>query len=259
MGNISKGFTLIIAVIIAISSIIIISPANGQIGVTNPSIPAFDVTLQTYSSYIQPTYTVDPSTGKAVMIEEGHTEVAKWVGVQIGGQPFIRYNNSDGQLISLFYNVRWKGTHDTTWQSIPQDRYYRLYEDAGNLVDSQSTGVYISIGFKGIKGPNSHLQLLDPTATQIDFQVEALIGYYTADNVFVGQSSGWSNTQTLNVSDGSIATNSGTTSPSSPNATIVTQQTGNFDWEQIAIIGLVITVVLLVIALVFSRRDAQSK
>lgn len=43
------------------------------------------------------------------------------------------------------------------------------------------------------------MQLLDPNAIEIGFQVEALIGYYNSNNVFVGQSSGWSNTQTVNI------------------------------------------------------------
>jgi hypothetical protein len=99
------------------------------------------------------------------------------------------------------------------------------------------------------------MELLDPNATQIDFQVEALIGYYTADDVFIGQSSGWSNTQTLNVSDGSTSTNLGTTSPSSSNL----QQTGNFDWEQIAIILLGVTVIVLAFTLVLSRRRSAKQ
>jgi len=194
---------------LAVSSLITIKSALAQSGVTNPSIPAFDVTLQTYPHYIPPTYGVDPSTGKAVMTKEGYTEVEKWVRVEIGGQPFLRYNNSDGQLISLSYNVRWKGNHDTSWQYIPQDIHYG---DAAEPWDSQAIGRLISLGFKGIpKGPaEGWMELLDPNATKIDFQVEALIGYYDINDAFVGQSSGWSNTQTIIVSDNSSTANSGT-------------------------------------------------
>jgi hypothetical protein len=255
MGNINKAFILLIILLgLTISNSIIIQPICAQVGVTKPSIPAFDVTLQTYRQYIPPTYGVDSSTGKAVIIKEGYTEVQKWVRVEIGGQPFLRYNNSDGQLISLFYNVRWKGDHDMSWQYIPQNIHYR---DAAEPWDTQAIGCLISLGFKGVpKGPVSGwMELLDPNATQIDFQVEALIGYYTADDVFIGQSSGWSNTQTLNVSDGSTSTNLGTTSPSSSNL----QQTGNFDWEQIAIILLGVTVIVLAFTLVLSRRRSAKQ
>ena len=141
-----------------------------------------------------------------------------------------------------------------SWQYIPQNIHY---SDAAEPWDTQAIGCLISLGFKGVpKGPVSGwMELLDPNATQIDFQVEALIGYYTADDVFIGQSSGWSNTQTLNVSDGSTSTNLGTTSPSSSNL----QQTGNFDWEQIAIILLGVTVIVLAFTLVLSRRKSAKQ
>lgn len=213
--KVDKPVALLLITILAVSSLITIKPALAQVGVTTPSIPAFDVTLQTYPHYIPPTYGVNPSTGKAVMTKEGYTEVEKWVRVEIGGQPFLRYNNSAGQLISLFYNVRFKGNHDTSWESIPHLRY----EDAGTFVDSSSIGLLINIGFKGIKGPaEGWMELLEPNAAQIDFQVEALIGYYDSNDVFVGQSSGWSNTQTLTISDNSSTTTSGT-SPSGNSGT----------------------------------------
>jgi hypothetical protein len=257
MGNISKTLTLFIIVILAASSLFLLRPVYAQVGVTNPSIPGFSVTLQTYPHYIPPTYSVDPSTGKAVLTKEGYTEIAKWVGVQIGGQPFIRYNNSVGQLISLYYDVRWKDNNDSIWQSLPPP--YEYYSDAADPWDPQAIGCYISIGFQGIEGPNSAPQFLDPTATQIDFQVEALIGYYNSDNVFVGQSSGWSNTQTLNVNDGSTSVNSSTLPSSSSNSTNQQPDTQSgvllgLDWEQAAIILLVITIVALAFAMVLSRR-----
>ena len=229
----------------------------GQVGVTKPNTPEFRLTLQTYSDYIPPTYGIDPSTGKAVLTNAGYTEVEKWVNVGIESQPFVHYNNSAGQLISLYYDVRWKGTHDSSWQSIPTTDPYRYDEDPG---DPQSIGGTISIGFNGFKSPvNVDLRLLDPTATQIDFQVEALIGYYNTDNAFVGQASGWSNTQTLNISDGSATTNPST----SPNSTLTPQQsnTGSvvlfgLDWEQIAIIILGVIVAVLAFALRFHAKKA---
>lgn len=257
--GIRRTFSLFSVIILAVSCMIIIRPTCAQVGVTNPSIPAFSVTLQTYPQYVSPTYGVDPSTGKAVIIQEGYTEVEKWVRVEIGGQPFLRYNNSDGQLKSLFYNVRWKGNHDTSWQSLPQE--FR-YEDAGTFVDSHSIGRLVSIGFKGIKGAaEGYMQLLDPNATQIDFQVEALIGYYAADNVFIGQTSGWSDTQTLMMpNDGSTSVPS-TTPSSAPTSTATPQQSSTqsgvlfgLDWEQTAIVALSITVVVLAFAIVFSHR-----
>jgi hypothetical protein len=243
-----KSVALMLMAILMISSCIVISPAGSEVGVTNPSIPAFSVTLQTYPHYIPPTYGVDPSSGKAVIIKEGYTEVQKWIRVEIGGQPFIRYNNSAGQLISLYYNVRWKGNHDTAWQSLPEFHY----EDTGTFVDSPSIGRLISIGFKGIESPASGwMRLLDPNATKIDFQVEALIGYYTTDNIFVGQSSGWSSTQTISLDDASTTIPSD--SPLQPN--IQNDILFGLGWVGATIVALLGTVVvLLVVVVVYLRR-----
>ena len=219
MGKIGKTFALILTVIIAISclTLLTVKPVEAQIGVTNPAIPAFDVTLQTLPNYVQPTYGVDPSTGKAVVTKAGYTEEYVWVNVNIAGQPFQKYNNSAGQTISLYYNVRWEGNHDSSWQSFNYSGGMQYYQDAygDEAWGTQSTGVLIPVGFKGIDNGAVALQLLDPTATHIDFQVEALIGYYNSNDVFVGQTSGWSNTQTLEVSIPSDAAQSSTTTPSS--------------------------------------------
>jgi hypothetical protein len=232
---------LLIILIIAASSIVMIKPAGAQIGVTNPSIPGFGVTLQTYQNFIPPTYGVDPSTGKAVMTKAGYTEIEKWVRVDIGGQPFLRYNNSAGQLISLSYDVRWKGNHDSSWQSTPQNVHF------GDAADpwAQAIGCFIDIGFKGIKGDaDGWMQLLDPTDTQIDFQVEALIGYYTNNNVFVGQTSGWSNTQTLTLS----LSTSPTPTPTIP------------EFSSIAIqISLIMLVAVAGLLVYFKKRKGQMK
>jgi hypothetical protein len=194
MGSTSKCFTVILITAMAISSLsLMIKATCAQVGVTNPAIPGFQAVVQTYLHYIPPTYGVDPSTGKAIMTKAGYTEVEKWVDVNIGGQPFVPYKNSAGQHITLTYEVTWKGNHDTSWQTTPQGIYF------GDAGDYQSTGCLISLGFKGINGgAEGYMQLLDSTDTQIDFQVQALIGYYNSNDIFVGQSSGWSNTQTVN-------------------------------------------------------------
>ncbi len=261
MGNISKAFSLFIIVILAVSGLIMIKPSFAQVGVTNPSIPGFSVTLQTYSNYIPPTYGVDPSTGKAVMTKAGYTEIEKWVNVEIGSQPFVRYNNSADQLISLYYDVRWKGNQDTSWQSIPTEAPYQYYEAAfGATEDSQPIVSHISIGFNGINGPvNGDMQLLDPNATQIEFEVEAFIGYYTIDNVFVGHSSGWSSPQTLTISDGSSTANPSMSPSSSSNSTTATQQIVGLDWERIVIIVLSIMVAALIAIALFYRRKSTKQ
>jgi hypothetical protein len=206
MGSISKGFSLLVIVVLAVSTLTIVKPTWAQIGVTNPSVPEFSVQYETYTRNIPPTYGVDPSNGKAVITKAGYTEIEKWVRIVISNQPFIPYNDTNGNYIQLFYDARWKGHLDATWESIPDGIWFT------QLSDSPRTG--ISIGFKGYKG-GADLILLDPTKSQIDFQVKASIGYYTADNVFIGETSGWSNTQTLTIGESQTTTPSPAAMPTS--------------------------------------------
>ena len=207
MDSISKVFSIVI-VIIAVLSLNVVKPACAQVGVTNPSMPEFGVRYETYTLYVPPTYGVDPATGKAVVTQAGYNEVYRMVWVDIQNQPFVPYNNSNGQLIQLFYDVRWKGHSDASWESIPAGIWFT------QLSDSPRTGVII--GFKGYKGSEGYMALLDYVpGSQLNFQVKASIGYYTADNVFIGETSGWSNTQTLTIGESQTPTPSPTATPTS--------------------------------------------
>src|SRR3972149_5955853 len=193
MSGISTSFSLFVIVTLTASSLIVVKPACAQIvGVTNPSMPDWGVWYKAYTIYVPPTYGVDPSTGKAVITQAGYDEVYRQVDVNFVNQPFTPYNDSNGNYIQLFYDVRWKGhlDSDNSWKGIPDGIW------TTQLSDSPRTGVII--GFKGYKGSEGYMALLDYVpGSQLDFQVEASIGYYTADTVFIGETSGWSNTQTL--------------------------------------------------------------
>jgi hypothetical protein len=218
MGRTSKGFSILIVVILAVSSLILVKPVSAQTGVTQPVVPRFDPFLNTQPEYIPPTYGVDPSTGKAVIIQAGYEVINKWITVRIWGQPFWEYDNAAGQPVLLYYGVRWQSNLDTDWQTFPNEVKY--YHDSMDPWDTEGEGYGISIGFKGIDGVG--MQLLDPNATEIEFQVEALIGYYNSNNVFVGKSSGWSNTQTITIGKGAISSSPNPTSTTNPNLTTST-------------------------------------
>jgi hypothetical protein len=129
----------------------------------------------------------------------------------------------------------------------------------------------INIGFKGNDPSGWNIDVLDYVpGNQIDFQVQASIGYYSGSNVFVGQSSGWSNTQTLTIPDDNSTTSpsSSPTSTASPSQlpTATPQQSDTqsdvlfgLAWEQIAIILLGIAVVALVSVLLFERKRSTKE
>jgi heme/copper-type cytochrome/quinol oxidase subunit 2 len=246
--NKAKAFSLFIVVVVTISCLIMIKPAYSQT-IPQPSVPEFTIKIAEHSYDVPPTYGIDQFTGQNITIQEGtHYQ---WKTLD-----FTIVNQKGPNGYSLYYNIRYKGQYTTNWTELFH---------AGTYIVAQS-GQYSTVSFL-LSGsyPSSIFgdiyRLIIPADAPVDFQVEALIGTTTRGSIqfgsgdtFSGESSGWSNTHTLNVSDGSTTTNSGITPSSSPNS----QQTGNFDWEQIVIILLVITVVVLAFALVLShRRNAK--
>ena len=210
MGILKRGLSLIVIVVLLMSSLILVKPSYAQVGVTTPSMPEFGVTYRPYSYYVPSTYGVDPATGKAVVTHEGYYEEDKEVWISIANQPFQPYYDSKGKYIQLFYNAQWKMHGANSWEGMPDDIHF-----------SQNTDFHLSgivVGFKGYNGSEGYMRLLDYAPnSQIDFQVKAAIGYYTMNNTFVGQTSGWTNTQTLTIADNSSATNqTSTPTPSTP-------------------------------------------
>ena len=65
MGSVSKSFSLLLIVLLAVSSLIIAKPAFAQT-IPTPSVPEFTVQNVVYISYLAPITTIDPYTGQNV-------------------------------------------------------------------------------------------------------------------------------------------------------------------------------------------------
>jgi len=194
----NKRFTFVLVLILVSSNLIVVKPA--QSAITKPSVPEFTLKFVGNSYDVPPTYGVDPYTGKNITIQEGHHVENKSIEVAIKNQPFTSYRNENNSLVGLFYSIRVKG-HFEDWHGEPSSENY-IYRS-----DSDYTVVAYSHRLEGISAGG-----------QVDFQVQALIGYYTHINdtivpgvprfdptdpphhyVFTGEASGWSDTQTVTV------------------------------------------------------------
>ena len=203
--------------------------------VPKPSVPEFTLKI-VHRSYDHPAiYKIDPYTGENVtIVQEKHDESTEIVAT-IKNQPFTPYEDSDGNWIELYYNVQSKGHFGDSWNTISY-----LY-DNGWLTQSDSD--YTTRSFPA----NS-----TPTNAQVDFRVQAMIGYFhdvyyglTVSTLeFVGETSDWSNILTLRMSDGTV-----TQSPSSSSPTTTPDQTPTPSPTNYTGVGLAETEIILIVAI----------
>jgi hypothetical protein len=195
MGRMGKSFSLLLIVFLAVSSLIMAKPAFAQTPtptpstIPMPSVPVFTLKL------------VGPSQINSNFV--GYTAVE----VTIKNQPFTPYSNANGTEISFYYNIQIK-THNETdnWIDLYNTYEYNNYVDyPQQSADSDFTNMSIPVNTGQIDN-----DLLIPTGSKTDIQVEAMIGHiiYSFDYEaqppgfvysFVGVTSGWSNTQTVTI------------------------------------------------------------
>ena len=226
MSGVSKSFSLLLILMLALSSLIIFKPAFAQ-SISTPSVPTFTVQYVVYTSYIAPTYTINPYTGQNETTSSGGQVNNETVEFIIKNQPFSSYSDSSGNLISLYYNFRLKGHYGDEWAY-----YYPFFSYHTEWITTHSWENNTLQYYTPSSSDNSVIQIdlmlftdtpLDnqpfPNGSQVDFQVQAKIGYITAlssNNLgvelggntysFTGESSDWSNTQTLTINYNSNST-----------------------------------------------------
>jgi hypothetical protein len=160
MSYIAKILSIMIIVLITVSSFLTVT-SNAQTTST-PSVPQFKLSLQGWTNNY-------------------------YVQVEIKNQQF--YSNGTNQL---YYHLRLKDhkSGDNKW-------FISGYLEQSILSDT--TGLLIP----SFKTP--HNDLIAPTGTQVDFQTEAIYGNASGIangqwcNSVIGQSSGWSPTQTIYI------------------------------------------------------------
>ena len=167
MGNISKGFSLLFVVILAVSSLIMVESAFAQI--PQPSIPEFTVKLvaHPYDVPTTTTSTIDQYTGKeTVTTHPGYHVENKSIEITIKNRPFTPYTDAEGHEINLYYNVRVKGHFSQDWKEL-----YSPYES------TLRGGISASINQSPAKS-SSEFTVLSlsadyPKGAQVDYQVNA--------------------------------------------------------------------------------------
>jgi hypothetical protein len=242
MGNTSKGFSLLLVVILTASSLIMVETAFAQ-SIPKPSVPEFSVRYIDNSYYVSTSTTITDQYGNSRVVQ-GYVE-NKTVEFSIKNQAFtpytIPYNSSDpyntGQTVNLMFNIRMKSTLDSNWT-------YITHLSDGYLKQSDTN--FTTAGYQ--------LDYLFPSnipyGTAVDFQVQALIGYvhrYPIINseTFNGTESDWSNAQTITIPE--------TSSSASPNPT----STPNVPEFPFIIFIVIILAVLSLVISVFKKGSER--
>lgn len=204
----------------------------------------------------------------------------------IKNQPFTSYDDASGNHITLYYNFRSKGYYGDVWTCFPFDGSettvsYGMYT-TGDLSPkypaSGSAFTVITINLGTLIMP-AYVEV--SSGVKMDFQVQALFGHIepipsgllAGDFYqFTGESSDWSNTQTISIGEktpDSVTTpdisplqNSTTTFDqprdlNQPDAQATDPQSG-FNWIEIAVFAVLgIAVALLVGVVALMRRRIQ--
>ncbi|MGD6852112.1 MAG: hypothetical protein ACQCN6_08645 [Candidatus Bathyarchaeia archaeon] len=219
MNDTNKAFPLFLVLIIAAPtlSLILIEPSNAQ--TSNPPTPEFSLK------------TIDTGT-KAIELTIKH-------------QPFEAYTDDNDQAVSLYYNVHFKLHDAESWTAM----YY-----CGDVFPTHSNSdtklVYPlqlsadSSSYHLLKENAGHYYLLSeiPFNGQMDFRVQAMEGQLTSAS-FTGQTSDWSNIQTITIQETSASSNPTPT----PSGT-------DLSW---LVIGSLSIIAILVVLVTFRRRKRK--
>lgn len=203
-----------------------IKPVDAQT-IPKPSIPKFTLGIADHS-YDVPSNTTsytDPYTGKTTtQTQPGYHVTNRSIQVSIKNQPFTQYTNENGNLISLYYNISVKPHYGGNWTYYPQ-----TYTETSYPASSSEYTIRF-FGFGGYADTVSpQIGYVSPGG-EVDFRVQAQIGYFTkvwisiGDSplagglvpIFVGENSDWSNTQTVKIDDEAVSPSPSPTVPEFP-------------------------------------------
>jgi len=212
MGKyIIKRVYLFLIVVLIILSIILVESAFAQ-PVPKPSVPEFSIVPVGPPFDIPPTYSFNSRTGLFDANEGYHIQYST-VNIIIKNQLFSNQSSND----NLYYNVRIRPHNypDSYWQEI----FYAGSD--GYPVQTLANYTTIPIAVEGSQaiGP------IISTGATTNIEVEAMIGHIGRNNtmipypypyVFFGETSGWSNTQTVTLPPKAALTVSPSPSPPVP-------------------------------------------
>jgi hypothetical protein len=210
MTNFCKISALTLLLLLSTLSLMIVESTLAQ-STPTPAVPEFTLNVVSHPYNVPPTYatsTPNPYTGKTetIITQPGHHVENKSVEMTIKNQLFASTLDESGNYTTLYYNFKFKGHYADEWNYWP-----RLGSGQAHAGASQTNYTVINFGL----GTEELLWDIPASGGQVDFQVQAMIGHdnkfsyienagypdhYTAYSyIFTGETSNWSNTQTITI------------------------------------------------------------
>lgn len=225
MGNTSKGYALLLTIIITMSclTVLFINPADAQT-IPKPSAPELTVAFVNHSYDVPPTSTTTTNayTGEEIVTTKDgyHIQNDSFV-LSLRGKPISENIIVDGSGVRLFFIIQSKGRYSDNWENLTyvgdgylpliytnDDGYaQKVMQLAGNNGTSYTgEGGYNDYEYDGFVGAQY--------GGQVQFRAMSVIGYIVTvqdeinpfnvrhpyhEVLVTLQSSDWSNTQTIDV------------------------------------------------------------
>jgi hypothetical protein len=213
----NKSFSGAFLTATLISSLILVSAvvfvpvqaSTDSSSIPKPSVPEFTVTLVDSSYDVPTTYSTDEYTGETIT-HEGYRVERRTIELKIKNHPFSPFSIQEAPQaaewnVNFYYNVRYKGHFSEDWHG--------LYLVSDGYPPQELESEYTVLSYKGGYSPTEGMSLETsgisttlPAGAKVDFEVEAMIGYthrdastFWAPWVFEGETSGWSETQTITI------------------------------------------------------------
>jgi hypothetical protein len=285
---------LLISLMIAVLVLSSLCLVNAESAIPKPSVPEFTVKLVDHSYDVpsSTTITTDPYTGEqTITTQPGYHVQNGTIDISVHTQKFTSYFDSNDNYIELLVRIAYKGHYAKSWSYYPGND--AVYGNNSQYLGASESGFNTyQFGFgKYTFGGEDRTIYTPPTLAgsadgKVDFKVEAFIGYYkayqfisifgpTTYNVYTGESSGWSNIQTLNLSTDTPLNPTPTPQYATPTprasvspsqnltSTPIQPISGNpalfgLDWAEIVMVALLAVIaVLLGLAVVYLRRKSM--
>jgi hypothetical protein len=178
-----------------------VQASTGASGNLKPSVPEFTMKFEDHSYDVPSTYKIDTHTGKNVTTRAGYHVQKPSLVFTIKNQPFTPYNDTDGNLIELHYEILAKEHFKEGWTQL------------GSIASWDSE--YATVSYDLGEYCNYWLLREIKAGDQVDCKIKALIGYFTIvfnssmnmfESVFTGTTSDWSNIQTIIIGESQTPT-----------------------------------------------------